>query len=151
MFSPEFSVKIVKAASRSGFKYDWSAIPPSRIQRRLKSFPIYQWTIENWREFESSFQARKLASSKEALVVIPQTGGAIDFNTSSEIFRYFEQTKSQAAEQATLFNLVIYQETLSTYFPRLQETLDKLLTPKQDHNVALTFDWASYRNTLNSN
>ncbi|SMF54877.1 hypothetical protein [Pseudobacteriovorax antillogorgiicola] len=145
----QHSADIVSAAATLGLKFDFSPIPPSRIERRLHHFPIFSWTFENWQQFEK-FPYPMQSPTDSHVIFIPQNGGVVDYNTSNELVSYFQETINTKLEAKSLYNLVIHQETAATFLPRLHATLQALKDLAEKNAITLTFDWLSYRNRIES-
>ena len=146
----QHSTQIANAAKDTGFHYDFSAIPPSRIHRRLHNYPVYNWTLANLSGFEGALQPKFSRRSGSPIIVIPQSGGIIDYNTVEELEGFFMEALKQSSE-STIYNLALHQETISTFKPRLQRILSKINKLAEESGTTLTFDWASYRNKIHPN
>lgn len=147
----QYSKAIAEVAAKKGFKYDWSAIPPSRIVRRLHNFPIYNWTKDTWSQFEKSNQPRRIKTTLSPMIVIPQSGGVVDYNTSQELLSFYKETLAQVQTSGTIYNLAVHQETCATFLPRIIDAMNKIFSDSKEKGTSLTFDWSSYRNTINPN
>lgn len=130
----EGDAQIAQAAIRSGLQQDFSAIPPSRVQSRLRHSPGFAWLRATWSRLEQDLaQPYTRKFGRGQVLVVPQSAGVIDYATPEELLATVEDLvqKAKASQRRDLvLQLLFHQETADSMHARLITTLRGI------HNLA---------------
>jgi hypothetical protein len=145
----ESTPSISKAAAFSGYTENHSAIPPSLVKRRLRYFPGYISLQKNWAHLDGQLAQPYWQIQEPApILMVPQSGGIIDYTPPATILQHFRRQLRQARKirrQYYIFQLVWHQETAAQFQGRVEKTLQGLAEIAKTNRVAIEFQLPSYR------
>ena len=120
---------VLDAISAHHFLYDFSAIPPALVKRRLGEYPIFEWLNQRWHYVSVYSQPHLLPTQTNDITEIGLSAGVVDFVTHEEITMLFvKYAEKQRANphRSLVFTLGIHQETAYQFIHRLQRSLENI-------------------------
>ena len=131
---------VLNSIASNKIYYDFSAIPPALLKRRLSHFPLYSWINQRWKYVSVFTQPHILQTGTTNITEIGFSGGIIDFVTHEEMFTLFKQyAKLQKTnpKRALVFNIGFHQETADQFLPRLKRALQNIYAYSQKNGIII--------------
>ena len=135
------SSQVMEAAVLSGFKYDFSGIPPHVIQGKIQQYPIYKWLAELWNGTTALSQPTTLTTQVGPIQEYYNNGGTLDYITEKDIvdlYRAYANLLKQDPSKAYLMHIGLYQETAAKTLPRLESALQKIFEDSATNQVSIS-------------
>lgn len=132
--------QVMRAIQRTGFRYDYSAVPPQLIKSRLKYYPIGSWLQDLWGFQKPSTPPRMVATQNQLLTQVGTSIASMDYLTEHEVFKLFQtyaQQQRDVPEKALYFHLSFYHETAAQHLPRLAKSLQMIFSYSHQEQVLL--------------
>lgn len=133
------SPDLLRAAAKSGVRYDFSAVAPASIERRAGRFPLFQWVRDQWATV--TIQAQPFTVDGVAGVLeVPQTLAAIDYLAADDTLSNFRATIELIKREPgkdRIFSLAAYQETAFKELPRLAAALQALFAEAVSQGISV--------------
>lgn len=75
------SPQMIESAIAEGMRYDFSAIPLTLIEHRIRLFPLHAWVSNLWLDVTPSTEPYELRVANAQITQVPQSLGVIDYHT----------------------------------------------------------------------
>lgn len=135
------SQQILEAYAEAGIRYDFSAVAPELVRRRIGNLPLFHWLQGLWATTTPHTQPYVVPSVVTAsLQQIPQNLAAIDYLLSGDIAaitdEYLESLQRDPHRDLTL-QLAFYQETAYQMQAQLGKALQIIFAAASKNQVGL--------------
>ncbi len=132
--------QVLSAAARSGFLYEFSAVPPELISGRLQHFPLGRWLKALWQDQTPLAQPRVIQVQGGSITKVGNSAAAIDYLTErqvSELYRAYVAAHRAAPHRGLLFHLSFHHESAAQHLPRLARVLQDIFAISQESRIPL--------------
>lgn len=132
------SPDIWDAMSQNNLSYDFSAVPPSLLKKRLGAFPIFNWLNFRWNKITPFMQPYGIKTATGKVLQVGTSAVATDYLTipdATQLFQSYLDYRRQKTDQILIYHISLHQETALQYVPRLTETLQQLVKMGETSNL----------------
>jgi hypothetical protein len=134
------SPQVLEAFAENGIRYDFSAVAPELVAKRLGSFPLYRWVKGIWGNVTPHTQPYVVPAVSAPITEIPQGLAAIDYLTERDVTAIFAEYVGRLRREPSrdlTFQLAFYQETARQSLPMLEKALQSVFALSGKANVSL--------------
>lgn len=132
------SNEIWDVMSQNHLEYDFSAVPPSLLKKRLGAFPIFNWINFRWNKITPFLQPYGIKTTDGKVLEIGTSATATDYLTvpeATQLFQSYLDYRRQKTDPILIYHISFHQETALQYLPRLTETLLQLVKMGEASNL----------------
>lgn len=134
------SPEVLEAAALAGIRYDFSAVATEMLAKRARLYPIYGWIKGLWPTITPHTQPFVLTTASAGLTEVPQSIGAVDYVSISDIdtlFREYADLARRDSGRELTFPLSFYQETAQANLPILKRALTAIFAQASAEGISL--------------
>lgn len=131
---------LLEVLLEAGIQYDFSAVDPLLMARRLSRFPIMNWLTNQWQDIPAQVQPHIIQTKNADITEVGNSAAIVDYLGTEEIvdlFRSYIQAQKNNKQKAFSFHIGIMQETAYQYLPRLRKALIKIFAISKEENINL--------------
>ncbi len=132
------SQEIWDVMSENHLEYDFSAVPPALLKKRLGAFPIFNWLNFRWNQVTPFMQPYGIKTATGKVLQIGTSATAIDYITipeATQLFQSYVDFRRQKTDPILIYHISFHQETALQYLPRLSQTLLQLVKMGEKSNL----------------
>jgi hypothetical protein len=132
--------QVLDAYAQNDVRYDFSAVAPELLARRLAGFPLYQWVRGLWPSVTPSTQPYVLPSVATGLTEIPQSLAAADYLLGKDlpaIFKEYVERLRREPNRDLTFQIALYQETARQMLPIVTSSLQSIFAYATEQSISL--------------
>ena len=134
--------KVLSAARAEGFRYDFSAVPPSLLQEQLAHYPLLGWLQQLWASKTVFSQPQRLPTSNGWVQEMGQNMASMDYLSMTKILKTFQSytnLQKMTPEKDYFLHLGMNVETALHTAPKFSATLKRMIKIAQSEKVGFKF------------
>ncbi|MEZ4742606.1 MAG: hypothetical protein R3B45_09190 [Bdellovibrionota bacterium] len=132
---------VLEAAVESGFKYDFSGVPPHLVKSRIAKYPLFHWITELWNQTTAFSQPVPVPTRAGWITEVFNNAATLDYLSTKDLIDLFDgyiNLHRKYPNNNYVIHLGFYQETAAKTLPRLESALQHIFAVSNKKNISLS-------------